>query len=971
MNVRLDQLEANVQRAEDISAIKRLQRTYGYYLDKGMWADLAEFFTEDAVANYPAGVYIGKPSIRRHLFMNVGGGQIGDIGLGDGRIYNHMNIQPIVHLDAGGVTAKGRWRAFAMFGNFGRGGTWAEGVYEMTYAKEGGIWKIKTLDYHSGFAAPYTTGWVNPGPRQGPRGPRNLPHPADRERNMPCEGFPEACLAPFHYSNPGTADGGHLWPDSSAPAATTRRGDPQRRAAELARRASLLRDEQDVENLQRVYGYYLDRGMWDQIADLFADDGTIELGLQGVYVGRKRIREFLSLLGPDGGEDGWLNDHIQLQGVATVAPDGRTAKLRSRELNMTGVHGSHAEWSEGIYENTFVKEDGVWKFKSLRYFPTFVSSYEKGWAQDARSLPTVSIAVPPDRPPTEAYEIFPKAHIPAFHYRNPITGAEPQYPHAAGRPTRDAIRLATEAVGAGGARNLNVPADMLDTVVAEAERQIMRYKDYHELENLESAYGYYLDKNLWNDLADLFAADGSMELAQRGVYKGNDRVRGFLLNVFGRGGEGPVEGRLGNHIQMQPVIHISPDGQSAKIRSRMMQQLTFGERASMGASLYENEAVKENGVWKFSVVHTYNTWGAGYAEGWAKIQGGFVPGPSADYPPDGPPTLEFAMFPTVYDIPFHYKNPVSGRAPGPAMKHPKEAHSHDSAAPGEPGGMPVEIAAEISVIGARIETQQTAEIYAALQPREPYSNVKLARDLSYGPAQRNILDVFTPSAAGAGRPVIVFIHGGGFSRGAKRSPGSPFYDNVMLWAASQGMVGVNINYRLAPDHSWPAGIEDLTALVAWLKANVETYGGDPERVFLWGHSAGAAHVGDYIAARTLNGKQPGLAGAILTSGFYELGDEVSIWQAYYGTDVASYPERSSLAGLARAKTPLLISDAEFDPENFRQQTRLLAAVRTEAGQPITYVHLLGHSHISETYAVGTADRTLSDPVLAFIRATNS
>jgi hypothetical protein len=69
----IERLAAEVERAEDLSAIKRLQRTYGYYLDKGMWTDLAEYFTDDAVANYPAGVYIGKESIRRHLYLNVGG----------------------------------------------------------------------------------------------------------------------------------------------------------------------------------------------------------------------------------------------------------------------------------------------------------------------------------------------------------------------------------------------------------------------------------------------------------------------------------------------------------------------------------------------------------------------------------------------------------------------------------------------------------------------------------------------------------------------------------------------------------------------------------------------------------------------------------------------------------------------------------------------------------------------------------
>ena len=129
--------------AEDVTAIKRLQRQYGYYVDKGMWEDVADLYTDDAVANYPAGTYIGHDSIRKHLYMNVGGGQVGENGLPDNRIYNHMNIQPVVHLEPGGQTAKGRWRAFAMFGSFGGGATWAEGVYEMTYAKVGGVWKIK------------------------------------------------------------------------------------------------------------------------------------------------------------------------------------------------------------------------------------------------------------------------------------------------------------------------------------------------------------------------------------------------------------------------------------------------------------------------------------------------------------------------------------------------------------------------------------------------------------------------------------------------------------------------------------------------------------------------------------------------------------------------------------------------------------------------------------------------------------
>src|SRR5690242_6405044 len=202
---RLARLAYDVQSAEDISAIKRLQRSYGYYVDKGLWKDVAEFFTDDAVANYPAGTFIGKASIREHLYRNVGNVPVGQVGLGDKRLYNHMNIQPVVHLDPGGQTGKGRWRAYAFFGSLGGNATWAEGVYEMQYRKEGRTWKIARLDYYSGFSAPYATGWVAPQasavpptsaqPAPAPR--RALAHPADRERNVECDGFPRACIAPF------------------------------------------------------------------------------------------------------------------------------------------------------------------------------------------------------------------------------------------------------------------------------------------------------------------------------------------------------------------------------------------------------------------------------------------------------------------------------------------------------------------------------------------------------------------------------------------------------------------------------------------------------------------------------------------------------------------------------------------------------------------------------------------------------
>ncbi|HVY80137.1 MAG TPA: nuclear transport factor 2 family protein, partial [Steroidobacteraceae bacterium] len=874
---RLNRLEADVRAAEDLQAIKKLQRAYGYYLDKGMWEDLAALFTDDAVANYPAGVFVGHESIRKHLFLNVGNVKMGQVGLGDNRLYNHMNIQPVVHLDPSGVTARGRWRAFAMFGSLGGGATWAEGVYEIQYRKEGGVWKISKLDYYSGFGAPYTTGWAAPqntgsaGEATRPR--RQLAHPPDRARDTDCDGFALACIAPFHYENPSTAAGGNAWDTSALAKLVKSRGSERKRLADLAQRAALLKDAQEVENLQRIYGYYLDRNMWDQVADLFAEDGTIEWAQQGVYVGKPRVRAFLDLLGPQGATDGVLNDHIQLQPIVDVAPDGRTARVRSREFTMTGQYRGTGTWSEGIYENTFVKQNGVWKFQSLHFYPTFITDYDKGWAKDAQPAPTVSARLPPDRPPTQVYEIYPKANVPPFHYRNPVTGEPPHYPEVGG-PGKDVAAASLMPVSK---RPPPPSVKDRDAMLAAAENTIARVKDFHELENLTSAYGYYLDKNLWNELADLFSRDGSIELAQRGVYRSQKRVREFLLTVFGRGKEGPVAGRLGNHVQMQPVIHVADDGKTARIRVRMMQQLSFGRGASMGGSIYENEAVKEDGVWKLRVDHTYNTWTARYDGGWMRGESGQMPGPSKELPPDAPPTLVFRMFPNVYDVPFHYANPVTGRTELPPITHVPQ----------------LQIAAAIREIGPIIDGKRTAALYAPLHPKEPYANVSLTRDVKYGPHERHVLDIFVSPEKGRGKPVVVFVHGGGFAMGSKHTPGSPFYDNVGLWAASHGLVGVTINYRLAPQFQYPSGVQDLRRVVDWLRAHIASYGGDAEKIFLWGHSAGAAHVADYLASAANERRSAGVRGAILTSGFYDLGETVSVWKAYYGDDVSKYKERSS------------------------------------------------------------------------------
>ncbi len=296
-----------------------------------------------------------------------------------------------------------------------------------------------------------------------------------------------------------------------------------------------------------------------------------------------------------------------------------------------------------------------------------------------------------------------------------------------------------------------------------------------------------------------------------------------------------------------------------------------------------------------------------------------------------------------------------------------------SAAWAEGSPMPEEIAWKLQELGRVIDPPKTAALYAPLQQKEPYLGVKTERDVKYGAAERNLLDVFMPEAASSPRPVLIYVHGGAFTAGNKRGPnGSPFYDNIMLWAVKNGFVGVNMTYRLAPQSPWPAAAEDLAAVVRWASDNIVARGGDPSRIYLMGHSAGAVHVASYVSHPEFHKVSGGgLAGAILVSGIYDLtaGTASDAEKAYFGADPSLYAERSSLRGLQATKLPLMIATAELDPPPFHRQFDLLkeTACRAARGCPQAIV-LPQHSHMSEVYSINTADTRLTDQILDFVKA---
>ena len=197
----------------------------------------------------------------------------------------------------------------------------------------------------------------------------------------------------------------------------------------LTLRVQKLEGVRSVKNLQRAFGYYVDRGLWGEAADLFADDGTIEIGLDGVYQGKARIREYLKRLhgGQEGLIYGQLNEWVTLQPAIAMAADGRSATGRWRDLGMLGQYKKHAEWRDGIYENRYERgPDGIWRIKALHLYVNFVAPYEKGWARlkDGEGLARsqASVDFPPDRPPTVSYRSFPNTFVPPFQSPNPVTG---------------------------------------------------------------------------------------------------------------------------------------------------------------------------------------------------------------------------------------------------------------------------------------------------------------------------------------------------------------------------------------------------------------------------------------------------------------------------------------------------------------------------------------------------------------------
>jgi hypothetical protein len=627
----IDELARDVSRVESLRDVKDLQRFYAQYAQFGLWQEMADLFTSDAELVWGKESITGKAAIAAFLQDHVGGTR----GLTQGAVHAEMIEEPLVNLSVDGNTAEGRWMGMVLAGD-GRGGSRIEGgIYENDYLLDGGVWKISRLHYFPQYEGDYANGWTN-------------------YRNQELRQFP------FHFTVDET--GIPIPPtEGSAPASGAT-------LSELEARIGTLNAEDTVRNLQNAYGYYVDRKMWDDVVELFAANGVVDIAGVGTFSGPEGIRTAMELMGPQGLRVGDLNDFLSFNTIVTVESDNQQAYARGFALGMLGdrTEGT-AGWEFQIFRNRFTFEGGLWKIREMRLYPLLQASYSEGWANGGTAH-------------------LPHGMLPAFTEPHPVTGE---------RVTIEGFAEAGSFPLTGSHGPFVLPASEAGEMqrFLDATRRLKRSWAYDGVVNVSSAYGYYIDDFHWLEMASIFAENGNKHSPFAGFYLGRDRVQAAATTMWGD----PPELRSGIsfHWRFQPVIHVSHDGRSANLRTRLWQPRT-GMRSEEAQSnilytpgfntgMYPNDqAVLEDGIWRLwslTIDEHYMT-SANWKDGWAGVEptsseeaAGQSPlverlppdilmtklGRRAEHFRGG--TGETIAWPGILPMWFHYKNPVSGRVP--------------------------------------------------------------------------------------------------------------------------------------------------------------------------------------------------------------------------------------------------------------------------------------------------------------------
>ena len=248
-------------------------------------------------------------------------------------------------------------------------------------------------------------------------------------------------------------------------------------------------------------------------------------------------------------------------------------------------------------------------------------------------------------------------------------------------------------------------------------------------------------------------------------------------------------------------------------------------------------------------------------------------------------------------------------------------------------------------------------------------DVTFSRGLRYGESEANVLDVAASTTkATTPRPVLVFVTGDTFT-GDRGAPdlSREVQDQAMCFAARNDMIGVRVNYRLAPAAAWPVGATDVAAALSWVHGNIDLFNGDAREIVAVGYGAGAFHVATLLAHPELQTDRAEVAAVVLVSGIYRAGKDTSdSVKAYLGSDAAQYDKRSVYPGIINVDVPIVLAWATDDPANIVAQGETLRKTLCGAGHCPRATLLRSRDGIAAAFGLDGSGNSLAEPTLLLV-----
>jgi hypothetical protein len=364
--------------------------------------------------------------------------------------------------------------------------------------------------------------------------------------------------------------------------------------------------------------------------------------------------------------------------------------------------------------------------------------------------------------------------------------------------------------------------------------------------------------------------------------------------------------------------------------------------------------------------------------------------------------------------------------------------------------VPANIEEQLVKMGHIVDPPCTAKLYRPLMPANDirssasplYPGITVVRDASFGPNPKDVVDIFTADKGPASRPVLIYVPGGGGNKiELQDKDANAFYDNIGRWATKNGMVYVNMQRHGGP--GWDAGAKDISSMIQWVEANISKYHGNPNRMFIWAHSAGNMPLGTYIGRPELYGpKGVGVKGVIFMSpapfdiaplelppppagsnplaALSESGKTCGVEGGAFSSsgalpgrtagqpggpdaafarppagsgrgpagggapagfggppvDAATRLARSSLPELKKTSVKIMLANAELDPgadpavdRGMMPFIQILHDELCKEGPAHcpTLLYAKGESHMSEVFSIDTPDKTVSGPILVWMK----